>query len=79
MNTFSISYPLYCFNEQCYQSVYNPGRRIADSGSKARLTMKHYCPSCKHALLSALDIELENMAVGGGLSFSEEILVREPQ
>jgi len=75
MNTFKIAYPFYCFNEGCHQSVYNRGRRVVSPLGEAASTMKHYCPSCKHELLSALDIELENMAIGGGLSFTRDILV----
>jgi hypothetical protein len=79
MNAFKIAYPFYCFNERCHQSVYNRGRRVVSPlpSGEATSTMKHYCPSCKHELLSALDIELENMAIGGGLSLTKDIAVSE--
>jgi len=77
MNTFKIAYPFYCFNEGCHQSVYNRGRRIVSPLAEDESTMRYYCPSCKYELQSALDIELENMAIGGSLTFTREIVVSE--
>jgi hypothetical protein len=77
MHTFRIAYPLYCFNESCHQSVYSQSRKIVTPRGEALPAMKHYCPLCNYELLSALDIELENMAIGGGLTFSADIAVSE--
>jgi hypothetical protein len=77
MNSFKIAYPFFCFNEGCHQSVYNRGRRVVSPVGEAASTMKYYCPSCNQELLSALDIELENMAIGGSLTFTSDIAVSE--
>ncbi len=54
-------YDLYCFNVQCKSSIFNGSNKIISHLHAGSILSARLCPTCQSVLVSAMDIELEQI------------------
>jgi hypothetical protein len=61
MNATNSFYMLYCINLHCERSVFNKSGKIISHFHAGSLLSVRLCPKCHSRLVSAMDIELEQI------------------
>jgi hypothetical protein len=62
MNDLTSRYLIYCINVHCEASIFYNNNKFSISFHTDSLLSHHSCPTCQNKLLSAMDIELEQIA-----------------
>ncbi|HEY4197774.1 MAG TPA: hypothetical protein VGM63_19675 [Mucilaginibacter sp.] len=63
-------YNLYCINIQCGISIYNHINENEILFTESNLVAAHRCPCCKQQLVSAMDMEIEQVVAEAGIRLS---------
>ncbi len=56
---------LYCMNFDCQISIYNDNVEIRIPLTAENISAKHICKCCKLPMISAIDVEIKNVCIGG--------------
>jgi hypothetical protein len=62
MDSSASFYILYCINVHCESSVFDKSDKIISHFHVGSLLSARLCPNCHSLLMSAMDIELEQIA-----------------
>jgi|GEM_PF-897766 len=74
MNEQPTFYRLYCTNIKCPISIYENIREFRIPLTVSNLVTPYACPACKHTLVSAIDIELEQLTAELGVRMPDKTL-----
>jgi hypothetical protein len=61
-------YDLYCINVHCECSIFYGNSKIVSHFHVGSILMARLCPTCQSVLVSAMDIELEQITAGAKVS-----------
>ena len=70
MNDLHPYYNLYCINLHCDISIYNKIMGIEVPFTEKNLLETHTCVCCEHPMISAMEIEIEQVVTGAGIKLS---------
>jgi len=58
---FRIKRYLYCINSKCDVSIYKNSDYTEVNFNQENIVATHYCPCCGKQMLSAIDVEIEEL------------------
>jgi len=65
-------FTLYCINAQCQNSIFKSTRKYFIPFNTDSLLSYYRCPTCDEALLSVMDIELEEIAAESKVKLTDK-------
>jgi hypothetical protein len=65
-------YNLYCINMRCQISIYKINKEIEMALTIENLTKTHICVNCCQQLVSAMDIDLEQITSQAGIKIQKK-------
>jgi len=72
MHELEPFYIIYCINVYCENSIFHSTRKYFIPFQTDSLLSSYKCPTCEKALLSGMDIELEQIAAQAKLKLNDK-------
>jgi hypothetical protein len=72
MNDLHPYYNLYCINLHCDISIYNKIMGLEVPFTEQNLLDTHSCICCEQPMVSAMEIEIEQVVAGAGIRLSDD-------